>query len=299
MQPPLLMPDRLRRDGVARRPRRREPRWSRALDRRLAALEDTLPAALQGDPHDVHAARVASRRVREGLAILRWGLGRSRQRKLVREFRRVTRLLGRIRELDVAAELVAQLAPGDEALAEDMSAVTAALAASRARELEANARRIQPEDMAKVREKVVAELADLSQTPWDWGRAACTHLENRAGRLLAALERTGMLYEPGRLHVARIALKRFRYTVELVAEAQGRTAKRAIGSLKAGQDVLGRMHDLHVLAEHLRADIHPVPHRDQLLALIEAEIRHDHARYLALRGRLEEVIDESARRFAA
>jgi CHAD domain-containing protein len=275
------------------------PRWTRVLDRPLAALEKALPAALEGEPESVHAARIASRRVREGLAILGRGLGQGGQRKLVRQFRRVTRLLGRVRELDVALDLVDQLVPGEQALAQDVSAIKATLTASRGQELAASARRIRTEDMAKLRERLAAEVVGLRRAGWDWRAAARAHLETQARRLSAAVERTRVLYEPGRLHVARIALKRFRYTVELVADAEGRSAKRTIRSLKAAQDILGRMHDLHVLTEHLRADIDRTANRAQLLLLIEAEIRREHARYLLLRNRLEQLVGECVHRFCA
>ncbi len=273
------------------------PRWTRLLQRPFDALELALPEALRGDADAVHEARVASRRVREGLAILAEGPGQDRATKLIRRFRKVTRALGRVRELDVAVDLVTHLVPDDHPLAQDRYEIASALMARRTQELVASTDRVDSEGTANLRGSVDSDIVDLWRSGWDWHASASAHLDRRARGLLVAIERTRVLYEPGRLHVARIALKRFRYAVELVAAGKGRSARRAIAALKAGQDVLGRMHDLHVLAEYVRADTNRSSGRAQLLSLIEKEIRLEHARYLTLRAPLTEVVGECVRRF--
>jgi CHAD domain-containing protein len=50
----------------------------------------------------------------------------------------------------------------------------------------------------------------------------------------------------------RIAVKRLRYALEIRATLRGARASTQLRQLRALQDLLGRAHDLHVLAERLR-----------------------------------------------
>src|SRR5512135_2661651 len=116
-------------------------RWRRTAARPLDALVANLAAGLEGDGEALHAARVASRRVRALVAILRESLGRRRYRKLVRRLRRITSLLGRIRELDVSLALIDDAAVSDPHVAARMDAVRAALTAEREEALAEAARK--------------------------------------------------------------------------------------------------------------------------------------------------------------
>ena len=69
------------------------------IRQRLLALSRTLPSARNGDPEGIHQARVATRRMREALPLVTRG---SKGRKLKKKVSRLTRALGRVRELDVA-----------------------------------------------------------------------------------------------------------------------------------------------------------------------------------------------------
>jgi CHAD domain-containing protein len=76
---------------------------------RVSTLAKALPGAAQGDPVAVHMARVATRRLREALALTR---GRA-SRKVRASVRRLTRALGPIRELDVTLDLLAHMVAED------------------------------------------------------------------------------------------------------------------------------------------------------------------------------------------
>ena len=72
-------------------------------------------------------------------------------------------------------------------------------------------------------------------------------------------------------HNARIALKKFRYAVE-IADATGLVpAQRAIRELKKGQDVLGELHDRQELV--CNADGLAFPVRDGIPVMLEGEAR--------------------------
>src|SRR5262249_8726484 len=76
---------------------------------------------------------------------------------------------------------------------------------------------------------------------------------HRAGCLRSAMAGAGAAYLPERLHTVRMAVKKVRYAVELSSDVSGtKKATSALRTLKRGQDMLGRMHDLQVLIERIR-----------------------------------------------
>src|SRR5688500_14497613 len=90
---------------------RRKPRISTTLlARRARALQRYVPAAIRGDHHGVHQARVATRRLREAVPVLTTGIKGTKAGKARNKLRRVTRALGAVRELDVTLHLIDELA---------------------------------------------------------------------------------------------------------------------------------------------------------------------------------------------
>src|SRR4051794_27671071 len=76
------------------------------LQQRLSALRRMLPGARNGDVQAVHQARVATRRLRAALPLL--VVGKS-GRRLEHAARQLTGVLGPVRELDVALEMLDEL----------------------------------------------------------------------------------------------------------------------------------------------------------------------------------------------
>ena len=96
------------------------------------------------------------------------------------------------------------------------------------------------------------DLKTSKKTARDWHWAIDARVTHRALALKTALAEAGALYLPERLHVVRIALKKLRYAREVVAEASGVNMKAELRSLKRGQDILGRLHDMQVLLDRIR-----------------------------------------------
>ena len=122
-------------------------------------------------------------------------------------------------------------------------------------------------------------------------------IARRATEVRAAVDRAGNLYAPDRLHGVRIEAKKLRYALELARELDRVPTLRALRQLKRMQDLLGRMHDLEVLAGYTRLLDLQVSTRGRqhariagLLNTIEEEVRRLHATYLAGRPVLDEVI---------
>jgi CHAD domain-containing protein len=86
----------------------------RVITLRLRALADSLPAVLEAEAEGVHKARVASRRVREALPVVLAQAPPGRSARLRRSFRRVTRALGPLREMDVTLHLLDDVTSGEE-----------------------------------------------------------------------------------------------------------------------------------------------------------------------------------------
>jgi CHAD domain-containing protein len=101
----------------------------------------------------------------------------------------------------------------------------------------------------------------------------------------------------GRLHDVRIALKKLRYAAELLDETGRKRLTAAIATLKAAQDVLGRLHDLDVLLSWGRTaqatldppDIGGWRALGTLARAVEDECRMLHARYMRDRGALRAI----------
>ncbi len=91
-------------------PRGPGPTWRDAIASQARVLVTELARARQGDVRGIHRARTSSRRLREVLpvaAVAAPGAGIDRTR---REIRRITRVLGPVRELDVAIAEFAEAA---------------------------------------------------------------------------------------------------------------------------------------------------------------------------------------------
>lgn len=274
---------------------------ARVLDRRASALGRHLPAALAGDPAGVHQARVASRRLREALPVLAAaGLDRAAARAL-RPVRLVTRMLGPVRELDVALGVLAtHVAAHPEERAEG-EVVRAWLERQRAGRREAMAEGLDECRLARMwsrlgrigrRLRAVEAHADAS-----WRRALGKRLQVRARLLADEIARTGMLYAPEPLHAVRIACKKLRYAVELTGDLwPSRRTEPIERTLKAQQDLLGRIHDLEILtafADRACAELES-PRRVSAARLAgdwHRECRERHAKYLRARPGLAQAGD--------
>jgi CHAD domain-containing protein len=261
----------------------------------------------EGDARALHQTRVASRRLREILPVLQ--LDPDLARRLGRRLRKVTQRLGAVRELDVLSQLIEELAASGRYDAQAMRRVAAYLGDERKR---ARARLLDKQPMGELR-RIAGKLERLSddletQKPsreWRW--AVDARVTHRALALKTALADAGSLYLPERLHVVRIALKKLRYALEVGAETAGLNNKGELRSLKRGQDILGRLHDMQVLLDRVRrlqvslgpGDAVFSRRLDTLMAALEDDCRRLHARFMHQRTPVVEVCDRAARFKAA
>jgi CHAD domain-containing protein len=277
------------------------------LRARLERFSREMPGVETRDIRAVHRTRVASRRLRELLPVLQLDGGSAR--KLSHQLRKVTRRLGGVREADVTLLLIAELHESgrfsesalrvirdaaqterDEARAEIPVKPTTAAFQRITKKLDRAARKLEgPED---------------AQTRRAWRWALDARVSRRALALRDAIEKAGSVYLAERLHATRIALKKLRYGVELDVESRGVKSTKELRTLKRMQEVLGRLHDLQVLIDHVRgvqASLTP-PNvtmwrdLDAVLMSLEETCRRLHARYVGDRQTLIEICERLARR---
>lgn len=221
-----------------------------------ARAEKLFVLAAEGDPAQdpelVHDLRVASRRLREALGVLGPLYPRKEGRTWYRRFREVTRALGPVRDADVAMESLVQLG-GDLTDAAAQRVVWFAIGyVSGLRERDVGSLRQALRDAHLKRRE--GEFARFVQSPIirsDAGvplaRFAQRTISTRAHSLpeLSA----GLCLDDFEVqHSVRIAYKRLRYALEIVEPAYRPTEFRERhAALTEVQDVLGHLHDAHVL----------------------------------------------------
>ena len=267
--------------------RRKLPVTTALLARRARDLERHLPGAIAGDDKGVHQARVASRRLREGLPVLAAGLRHGR--KAERKVRKVTQALGTVREMDVTVSVLDELARNPAIPRDALEDVRGHVLAERERRRGVMLDRLgdlNTEKLARRLHEVAADSSEFEGSPWR--DALAKRIARRAKRFASAIASAGQIYAPDRLHRVRIATKKLRYALELAADVRIQAARPLLAALKRTQETLGRLNDLHVILGHVAAVQASPPKRhrvnrrglDVIAATLEAECRHLHARYL-------------------
>ena len=265
------------------------------LRQRLETLIDAMPAAQAGDVRSVHLARVATRRLRAALPVLRKSLDAHAIDRAQTRVRRMTRALGPVRELDVSLQQLEEFANRGVATGRAIAKVRQAITRERLKRRRDMLAAITPGKVERLRR----ELSEVGSGPPVGGRPgairdAVRRVESRAPRLRKAIESAGSLYVADRLHAVRIAAKKLRYAMEIERELKRSRVTARVRQLKALQDLLGRMHDLQVLAEHARAVQAEVAGKDRrltedlesLIGAIEEDCRKEHATYMRRRDRI-------------
>jgi CHAD domain-containing protein len=272
------------------------------IRQRLAALDRSLPSARRGNVNAIHKARVATRRLREALPLVARG---STGRRLSKSVRRLTRALGSVRELDVARMTLDEIEAEGDVPRSAITRLRQVIREERGRLCVDMARRIERADLDKLQRRALSaarrhhERGRARARRSKWLVAARSRAERRALSLVAAIDNAGGIYLPDRLHQVRIALKKLRYAMEIARELRRSRSAGPIRTLRAAQDLLGRMHDLEVLIIRIRAlqgsdqapNLKLSADLDRLVRRLETECRQLHVRYLELRKKLHEVCD--------
>ncbi len=211
------------------------------------------------DREDIHDLRVASRRLREGLTLFAPCYPAERLSILRRKVRKVTALLGDLRNIDEALAFFRDEAVelGD-GYGEELSACIG-LYESRREEARLKLKRkmkgMKPGALRKSFSVTImlpylfsppAEAADPFATIEDFARRTIDI------RLEPVLALAPLAMRPGEAllqHRLRIAIKRYRYRMEVLSPLMGEGYREIHSHVKSYQDLLGRLHDLDVFME--------------------------------------------------
>lgn len=273
---------------------------SQPFARRRRALDAHASAALTGDTHAIHQARVASRRLREVLPLVARVLDDDEVGALQRRMRRVTRLLGPVREADVTLGLAIEHREAQPAEAPALALVELRLSHERDARFGKVTRDLHADKMAKWLERAAQVEQALAEAPdgRPWRKELAVRLRARAAQLLGAVEEAGLLFVSDRLHEVRITVKRLRYVLELAGELRQARLRASVTALRAVQDILGHLHDLDVLVSRVQAvaaekDTTKLKRQalEALTLRLDNERRAAHAEYLSHRLQLAQLAD--------
>jgi CHAD domain-containing protein len=274
------------------------PRLDLLVRRRTRILAEHLDGALSGDARAVHQARVATRRLREVIPVVSTGLTHVDVRKLKRGLRRVTRALGPVREADVALETLDEFS-SQATISEGAASRVAELLEERREQRRSDMQhRLRPRRLERINERAEALARTLYEAAPSslWAGALTVRLESRGLTLRSAIDEAGALYSTDRLHAVRIAVKKLRYGLELAGDTRIVRTGAMVTRLKNFQDLLGRLHDLEMLAEYTRTTENTSGPSDtsglqHLIESLERECRHLHAEYVRRQATLIRLVD--------
>jgi CHAD domain-containing protein len=276
----------------------------RLLHRRLRAFARALPDAGGGDVSAVHKARVASRRLREAVPVVLTDVPARKAKRLARGFRRITRALGPVREIDVTIGVLETTATRFPEAAASLQVVADHLHAERDRRREEMLGRLENVDADRLVSKVDTIGGTASQpaaVALSVSRAVlAVRMVRRARDLHQAVAAAGALYAPEPLHAVRIAAKKLRYAMELARELRLVPSRRPLRQLEHMQDTLGQLHDLQILIERLAVAQAALPVSDAVLAdlarvsrALDDECRRLHADYVGCRDAMLGAVDDA------
>ena len=268
------------------------------LLRRARELERQLPLAIQGKDTAVHMARVASRRLREAVPVLA-GETKAR-RKAERKIRKLTQALGTVREMDVTVQILDEFAQRNELPRNALDDVRSHVIAERDRRREVMLHRLRHVKTDKLNRRLEeASIVAAVVNSAEWRHALTARVGQRVKRLRQAIQAAGQMYAAEQLHAVRIAAKKLRYALELIADARIAAVRPLVNTLKRAQDTLGKLHDLQVIEQHVAAVQALPPTRrgahdgglKVIARMLADECRHLHGRYIKQAPGLMQLLD--------
>jgi CHAD domain-containing protein len=260
------------------------------------------------DLEDIHDLRVASRRLREGLTLFSPLYGPSDLSTVLKVIKKVTSALGPLRNTDEAllyfGTLSDRLPP---ACREELRLLMDNLAALRLQEQDQLHRHLEAlshRGLRKTLRRTVSRprlfTAPLPVDPWApfvlYARAA---ERERFSPLPQLLSEAVMAENKEAQHRLRIAVKRYRYRLELLSPLLGDRFPGLHAAIRRYQEVLGTMHDLDVfctmisdgpISDSARGSIIPQMSRERDGRYNEFLAMHEDCSLLTLGGRVENLL---------
>jgi CHAD domain-containing protein len=230
--------------------REAEERTGALLRDRVKRVFRELPGAVAGEPEPVHQVRVAGRRLRVSLPLLaRKGEGR-KVRGALKVLRRLTRIVGSGRDMDVVVGLLADRIAALRSSTAEQRALLSRLRAARARTRAQVSESVLDLDIGRLRRDLRRVLREGPADSTTVLARVLAVREEESAEILRAFSRIGSRYLPEALHQLRRRVRRLRYAAEVEDGVRGEDS-RAPALLKRLQDGIGVLHDQQVLAAWL------------------------------------------------
>jgi CHAD domain-containing protein len=233
-------------------------------------------AAQTFDEEDIHDFRVASRRLREALALFAPCLPKKRRKSASRQVKGVTVLLGAMRNTDEAFRFFTELSPEEKSgSAQELDELLTTLR----REREEVHHQLRDDLAALPQGPLRKELRYLQDRPNLFAESAVDPFVAFSFYAAAAImdrgEPMGELVDLAReeangaaQHRLRIAIKKLRYRVEIMEPLIRQGYDELRGILKEYQDVLGKLHDIDVFREMALERVAVGSGREALLSVL-------------------------------
>jgi CHAD domain-containing protein len=201
-----------------------------------------------GDVESVHQARIATRRIRAALNVMR-GVDPDD----IDRFRTIGRCLGRVRDLDVLQEHLTSYATRLPQAASAVAELQRSAAAAQHRGRRHLVKTLDDVDLTALFRRLSHPGLISSLSFWSTTRSnLLAQIARRAAALRTAIRRAPAVYMPNRLHRVRIAGKKLRYLLEIAESAGASVDPQVFRLLRKTQDTLGRMRDLQTIERYLR-----------------------------------------------
>jgi CHAD domain-containing protein len=257
---------------------------------RFSDLLAHLPAVREGNMDAIHAARVASRRLRAMLPLVAavHRPGEDEWKDARRVVKRTAKALGKARDIDVAVALLTELEMRSPLTAPAAAAYRSTLLPQQTAARRQLIKHLETTEFTPV-EQIAVPSSSFRRLTWSrtqhLDRYLTGALMELAQQARDAIEHASAVYFPRRTHTARVALKKLRYALELSTECEAR--RRGLKLLRNAQDALGQIHDRQVLLDGLeralRKGRHELPSVEALSRVLEAECRTLYSKCLARR----------------
>ena len=263
------------------------------LDEQTSVLRTQLNGVLDGRAEAVHDSRVATRRIRELLALVPTIPGRDGESDVASGYKAMGRALGRVREIDVQIELIGSLEGHAPQAAPSLVVVRQAHDDKRLAKMRRLIKTLERLDV----EAILHFIGDghpaglrTRLTSSGWRQQIKRLVVERSRTAADAITHATGVYFPKRTHRARIVIKQLRYAGEIAVRTGFAEMEDAIALLKRSQQVLGDLHDRQVLADSLKSyakhkDVDS-DHVKLTRQVLEGEVMNLHADYLSRRDGL-------------
>jgi CHAD domain-containing protein len=252
----------------------------------------------------IHDLRVASRRLREGVSLFAGSLPRKKGKRLAKGVKQVTRMLGNIRNADEAFLFFSGVSREESSGCEkELEELMQGLRREREQahaKLKEELGALDPEPLRQDFEEIQKGVNLFNGSEVDPFRNitlfAAQAILQRGEKVKELLPEARREENGAAQHRLRIAVKKLRYRLEIIAPLLKNDYEELRGALKGYQEVLGKLHDLDLFTEMVRKRLREGGGREQLLRLLAQKRSRLHGSFLELLGGLAvDSIAEKAR----